>query len=118
MRIFIAIWLSEETRKALLSAQKVLLNRFPQARAVPPDNLHLTPKFLGEVSAPEMEKVSGVLGEVASLFPPFSLTVKTAGVFPERGPVRLLWVGAEGSGLPARINRQLEGNLEKYGYPA
>ncbi|MCM8769259.1 MAG: RNA 2',3'-cyclic phosphodiesterase [Candidatus Omnitrophica bacterium] len=115
MRLFVAFWLSEKTKEALVDAQKVLVKSFPEARVVNPDQLHLTLKFIGETPAEKAEDIKGFLRQQARLFPTFKLVVRGAGVFPDKRAARLLWVGAEGQGWPKKINEVLEEGLEKFG---
>ncbi len=115
MRLFIAIWLAEETKRALVSLQEQVVEKFPEGRKLPADNLHLTLKFLGERPEDSLPELASCLEEVSRKFAPFVLEAKGAGVFPEKREVRLFWVGADGKGIPGAIYRNLEDLLENQG---
>ncbi|HVF03509.1 MAG TPA: RNA 2',3'-cyclic phosphodiesterase [Frankiaceae bacterium] len=61
---------------------------------VPPERLHLTLVFLGEVAdpAPYADALAPAVAEVA----PFALRVSGGGAFPRAARARVLWAGVEG----------------------
>lgn len=89
MRLFIAIELPDDLKMALARLRADV----PGARWVPPEQLHLTLAFLGEVE----EKAAGELGERLALIqtPPFQLFFSGTGCFPDSRRPRVLWVGLE-----------------------
>jgi len=62
-----------------------------------PGNWHLTLKFLGDVNETRVAAVRRGLETVA--FAPFMAQAKGAGIFPDKGPPRVIWVGL-GQGAP------------------
>jgi RNA 2',3'-cyclic 3'-phosphodiesterase len=90
-RLFIAVDLPEPTRQALAS----LCAGLTGARWVGADQMHLTLRFLGQVSdervASLREQLTGVSGAA------FRIGVHSVGVFPplpsRRKPARVLWAG-------------------------
>jgi 2'-5' RNA ligase len=119
VRLFLAVELDEAVRQAAAETARVLaaaLDRRGVRRGiswVPPDNLHLTLQFLGEVDAPTartvVERVSPPLTT-----PPFDVALAGLGTFPPAGPPRVVWLGvAEGmEGLASaygEMGRRLEG---------
>lgn len=102
-RAFVAIDLPAALRARLaLSAASLP----PGARAVPPDQVHLTLRFFGNVEDARYVKLRERLGEIA--LPPFSLTLEGPGTFPAEGPPTVLWMGLAESlplgNLRARID--------------
>lgn len=91
MRLFIAIELPDDLKTALGRLRVDV----PGARWVPPEQLHLTLAFLGEVE----EKTAGDLNERLALIqtPPFRLCFSGTGCFPDRHRPRVLWAGLEPS---------------------
>ncbi len=69
MRLFIAIPLSEEMKKALVTCMHDLKKQGVEGNYVPAQNLHLTLAFIGEYDEPE--KVKEVLRSVP--LPPFRM---------------------------------------------
>ncbi|AOS43521.1 2',5' RNA ligase family [Lacunisphaera limnophila] len=64
-------------------------------RWTPAANLHLTMRFIGETDDAHMERYAAALARVR--VESFLLPVGGVGVFPSRGPAKVLWAGA-GSG--------------------
>jgi len=89
MRLFIAIELPN-TVKRLLGGLRVDI---PGARWVPPEQIHLTLAFLGEVDEAALERLTGELARIR--VPEFRLCFSGPGCFPDRRRPRVLWVGLE-----------------------
>jgi len=89
MRLFIAIELPHEHRMFL----NRLLPDSPGVRRVPPEQVHLTLSFLGEVD----EKNVGLLCEKLALIPAvsFHLVFSGFGCFPDRLHPRIIWAGLQ-----------------------
>jgi len=113
MRLFVAILLSDEVRATLGRVQKDLDRACQGVRWVRQDQLHVTVKFLGDVPDGDVPSVTQAIERGASEGAPFSMTLESAGCFPPRGGVRIVWAGAsDPTGTMQRsaeaINRELE----------
>lgn len=60
-------------------------------RWTPPENIHLTLRFIGEVDDAKAERFAESLTQVQ--VEPFILPVGGTGLFPTRGPAKVLWAG-------------------------
>ena len=82
-----------------------------------PDSIHLTLKFLGDISTAQVDAVERAVEVAISGIPELSLTLGRAGVFPSSGSPRVLWVGLEGDldGL-ADLQRSIEQATEAVGF--
>jgi 2'-5' RNA ligase len=79
------------------------------------ENVHLTLKFLGNVSTSKLEEVESALAQVT--FPPFSLEIKGAGAFPNLKRMNVIWVGVgEGWSQVELIYEQTEKLLHQLGF--
>ncbi len=93
VRAFLAIEPSDEVRASLAA----LLGRFRRLPAkvswVPPENLHLTLRFLGDMDRGSLERLAeglaGPLGEVEA----FRLCAGGVGAFPNARRPGVIWVG-------------------------
>jgi 2'-5' RNA ligase len=93
MRLFVAFEISEEARAAALDAVAPLRERFPRARWVPPENLHVTLKFLGEVY-PRLERwVPERVETTAAGLAPFEVRLESLGAFRSPRSARVVWIG-------------------------
>jgi 2'-5' RNA ligase len=101
-RAFIAVCLDEPARAAVAAEIERLR---PLSRAVawvPPQNLHLTLKFLGDQSDGRLAEALHGIEEVAAGRAPFSLTLHGVGAFPGMERPRILWVGVAEGALEVR----------------
>ena len=116
MRLFIAVTLPEEIKQKigiLLDDLPAALRREADIRWVRPDHFHLTLKFLGECPEEKLSEIIETMDQAVEGVAPFSLTIGGLGYFPERGPLRIIWLGLlEGrdplAGLAARMDAALE----------
>lgn len=98
-RLFLAVELTDTIRSqaASLSGRLQKAAHFTSLRAtwVPPENLHLTLFFLGDVPAAQAQRLCRTMTDAAAAVPPFKLDFRKLGVFPPDGPKppRVLWIG-------------------------
>jgi RNA 2',3'-cyclic 3'-phosphodiesterase len=96
MRLFVAVTLGEALATAATQALDTLKPLAPQARWVPPTNLHLTLSFLGDVDAERAAAVTRALGLVAPAHAPLTLSIAGGGGFGAPTHPRVLWAGVGG----------------------
>lgn len=68
-------------------------------RPVKPENMHLTVRFFGNVSARQVESIIAAVRRSARSIRPFTLTLGGVGAYPSVGNARVVWVGLEDDGL-------------------
>ena len=85
-------------------------------RFVPPDSLHLTLKFFGEVSEQSRNDIALALRDGVKGIQPFVMSIKGFGSFPPRGRTRVLWVGIEESSPLQQLQENLEQKFEDIGF--
>lgn len=103
MRTFIAIELPDDIRSALDTLTVRLRASRIRASWVRAENIHLTLRFLGEISVDHVQRLSGILASAYKDTVPFFLIVRGTGAFPNVRNPNIVWAGVE----PA------EGPLEK-----
>ena len=108
MRLFIAIQLSPEMKKALVSCMHDLKKQGVEGNYVPAQNLHMTLAFIGEYDDPG--KVKEVMGKVP--LPEFRLTLSDKGYFGH-----ILWAGVKGNQKLKTYVRDLRAALAAAGIP-
>ena len=95
MRTFIAIELSDQIREALAQIQSHLKYSGADVKWVEKNNVHLTLKFLGEISEEKAERVKLILQKIAGGTKPFEISIKDVGAFPKIDFPRVIWVGLD-----------------------
>lgn len=117
-RAFVAVLLDEQTRRAVTSQIDRLRPLSKVVAWVPPHNLHLTLRFLGDQTEEQMAEVVPALEEAASGVPTFTLSLKGLGAFPGLDHPRTLWVGVS-DGVPEvqRLQARVAEALQRRGVP-
>lgn len=109
MRLFTGIALTSECRAAVAAAVAPLRADPASVSWVAPENLHITMKFLGEISRDRLGAIGVALEGVAANFSPFLLHAEGAGLFPGTRNPRVLWVGFR---EPLELVKELQENME------
>jgi 2'-5' RNA ligase len=115
VRAFIAIDLPESIQAALGRQQAVFRAACPDARWTRPEGIHLTLKFLGEISDDQVRQVTEVLGSLTPL-ERFSIEVKEFGFFPDARRPRVFWVGLEAPPALGELARRVEDCMARLGF--
>jgi 2'-5' RNA ligase len=115
MRAFIAIDLPEPVRAALAEAQQGFRSACRDARWTRPEGIHLTLKFLGEISDAQTKQVVEALAQIGP-FITFSVEVKGFGFFPQAHRPRVFWAGVTAPMALAELAARIEGRMEKIGF--
>ena len=109
IRLFVALALAEELRSALAA----LAGGIQGARWVPPENYHLTLRFIGEVERWRAEEADEALAAIRGRS--FDLALRGVGTFEKGGRIGALWVGAERSEALAHLQSKVETALQRIG---
>lgn len=115
MRLFIALDLPKSLKELLflLCEQKKVIEG---VNIVSKENLHITLKFLGEVSELLIPDISDKLREIAKDFDPFVLKITHTGVFPNLNFPRVVWIGIENEVNIKQLASAIEESLESLGF--
>lgn len=109
-RTFVAIELPPQLRKKLADIRyKLPVGPARAVRWIPPDGIHLTLRFLGDIEPARVPAVGERLKAAASQTGKFWLEPSSPGAFPPSGPPRIFWVGLAGE--LQRLNL-LQGRIE------
>ena len=93
MRLFLGVWLSPEQRREAETLLRNLRRSYPEWKWTSPANLHITLKFLGEVSPERLELMKHSFAACAEPMERFQIRLGGLGTFPERGIPSVFWVG-------------------------
>lgn len=111
LRLFVGFSISEQWRQSLLEMQDFLRSVLvPRVAWVPPENMHVTLRFLGSVEQTLVPTICTALDSLS--FSPCVLQMGKAGTFAGRGGARTVWMGlAKGTRevqeLAALVNQTL-----------
>lgn len=119
LRLFIAIELGEEEKKALERIQSRLRHKLPSVRWVKAAAIHLTLRFLGDTDEREIPRIEEAISAAAAGNGAFSFALRGVGAFPDARRPRVIWIGVdEPTGVLMRIAAALHARLAAAGCPA
>ena len=93
MRLFIAIDLSEELRERIVHETNSIKTKGVDVAFTSPENLHITLKFLGEVSEKQFERLKEDFSSTLSGFKQFDVNIKGMGYFGSPDFMKVIWMG-------------------------
>jgi len=116
IRSFIAFDMdSESVLKKIADAQTLLAKIGADLKLVEPKNIHITLRFLGNVTPNTVERIFEEMKKVQ--FTPFNVKIYGIGAFPNLRYPRVLWAGiTEGADQLRNIFNQLEPRLRSLGF--
>lgn len=118
LRAFIAIDLPHPIQEAI----EKQTSRLRQAagdglvRWIPPQNIHLTLKFLGNIAASHMDFLKQLLHQTADSHQPFDVQIGGIGSFPNSKLPRVLWAGVHAPADLASLQKNIEAGAARLGY--
>ena len=88
-----------------------------KVKAVERENLHITLKFLGEVSEDKLPDIKNCIEKSCKDFKKFSIKLKGLGAFPSLSRPRVIWIGVDdGKDVLSEIMRRLDVCFQKLGF--
>jgi 2'-5' RNA ligase len=120
LRAFLAAELPPKLQDAIQTATEGLRHNLGAelVRWVPAHNVHLTLKFLGDVSPASLDLIRHMLVTEAEKHDPFDATIEGFGCYPNSRRPRILWVGLEAPPTLASLQHDLNASSARLGYPA
>jgi 2'-5' RNA ligase len=116
VRSFIAFDLNNEAvLKSITSVQNLLVKTGADLKPVEPENIHVTVRFLGDISPSMVDNVHDAMKKVH--FAPFEAKISGIGAFPNVNYPRVIWAGmTQGADQVQSIFSQLEPHLNELGF--
>ncbi len=116
-RTFICLDLPEALRLQVGALQRKLVGLGDEIRWVNPRNLHLTLRFLGEISRSQVETVCLAVRCAASRVEAFPIHLSGTGCFPSPRRPRAFWIGVSDASNLIRLFETIEAELVSAGFP-
>jgi 2'-5' RNA ligase len=116
MRSFIAFDIENaQILERITQMQKILAETGADLKLVEPKNIHITLRFLGNITQNMVGKIYEEMKKVR--FTPFDVKIQGVGAFPDMRYPRVLWAGiTQGADQLRSIFNQLEPNLRRLGF--
>ena len=118
LRVFIAVEIPLPIRQAIHHQTKSLRAALGRdlVRWVPFENMHLTLKFLGDVSPANVDLLSNMLTAETMNCTPFSMDIGGLGSFPTPRRARIIWIGIQAPAALESLQRGIESAATRLGY--
>jgi 2'-5' RNA ligase len=113
MRIFIALDIPAEVRARLTEYMERARSLAPEARWARVEGLHVTLKFVGNVSDERVEQIKTALASIKTA--PFDVRFEGIGFFPNPKAARVFWAGVDGGNELPGLASTIDAALEKLG---
>jgi len=118
VRLFVAVNLPEEERRAAYQATAPLRHGDLPVRWVQADALHVTLKFLGEVAPERADEIAAALDAAVGAARPFDVALGGVGAFPSLDRPRVVWLGVERHPALELLANDVETALQPFGFEA
>ena len=118
MRVFLAVELSSPARDRIAALQYEWKPRIQSARWVRPENLHLTLRFLGEVTPSVVSALAETLPQSVRGCRPLRFSLRGGGCFPNVKRPRVVWLGVDP--VPDELHRvhgAVDEAVRRHGFP-
>lgn len=118
IRTFIAIDVSDRVRRVAGSTISQLESATQSIRWVPPHNVHITMKFLGDVDETDIYQVCRRTANAVRDCPATEVTCRGIGAFPTLERPRTVWLGIDDpDDRLVDLHRRVEQGLSSLGFP-
>lgn len=118
LRVFIAIEIPPDVRNAIEQQTAQLRNKLDEnlVRWIPVNNIHLTLKFLGDVSPITVDTLSQMLTMEADQHSRFEMRYGGLGTFPNSRRPRVIWVGVQAPAELEALQHGIESATTRMGF--
>lgn len=113
-RGFIAIDIP--TFSKLLEFENKIRNTGADIKLVEPKNIHITLKFLGDMSEGQIDKIQDVIKESVKGIEPFEIKFSDTGVFPNQDYMKVIWIGIQNTDPIIKIANSINEKITMMGF--
>jgi 2'-5' RNA ligase len=114
IRTFIGVPVTVPSRLATVWQELATLGR--GVKPVDSDSTHITLKFLGDTSPPQVDRIAAIIAEHANTVTARDTVVRGLNAFPNRQRPAIMWAALEGTADLVTLAGSLETALESEGF--
>ena len=116
IRSFLAIDLAEDLKPEIADVQKEFKKTGANIKYVPPQNMHFTLKFFGNIDEDMVDEISEAVEKVIRNYSSFDLSIGGCGSFPNQNTIKVLWIGIDRNSRIADLQKDLDREFKKLGF--
>ncbi|MGD9128844.1 MAG: RNA 2',3'-cyclic phosphodiesterase [Planctomycetia bacterium] len=117
VRTFIAVEIDTAVRSKASEVIQRLGRTSSEIKWVEPESMHLTLKFLGDVSLTETSRICDAVAEAVKEIKPFDMEMAGVGAFPNIHRPRTIWLGAdEGTDEIVALQEAIDHGMKNLGF--
>jgi RNA 2',3'-cyclic 3'-phosphodiesterase len=116
VRGFIAISISNEIKEALNRAEAKLKTSQAHVNWVPPENIHLSMAFLGDITRDMVLQTIDELDKIAEITAPFTMVLKGVGTFGRPESPKVVWAGVKKNEALNKLQNRIRDAMETLGH--
>jgi 2'-5' RNA ligase len=95
MRIFIAYSIDEQTKKTISEIQEQLRPIYQNGRFKQPQNMHMTLKFVGEVTVDQFDRLVFEINQIMKEYSSLTVDLDQLGFFGNTTKKHTVWIGCQ-----------------------
>ena len=107
MRVFVAYVIDDHIKAQISEIQQLLKPIYTNGRFKPIKNMHMTLKFIGEISNEQFNKLSNEIETVIVHYKPLTVELNQLGVFGNATRNHTLWMGCQSDPLMIKLSEEL-----------
>lgn len=117
IRAFIAVEINPQAKQKISELISCLKKSSADVKWITEDQMHLTLKFLGNIAADDIKKISDTLSVISNTLKPFTIGFSGIGAFPSIDHPRVIWIGINKEASSLKIlAEKIETAMEKLGF--
>jgi 2'-5' RNA ligase len=117
VRLFAAVNLPPDLRQAIHAAAAPLRDANLPVKWVEPEGVHLTLKFLGDVTPDRLPDLAAAVDRACAGVRAFSVLLEGFGAFPAADRARVVWLGCEAAPPLELLQHAVEREYAALGFP-
>jgi 2'-5' RNA ligase len=117
VRLFVAVNLPDSEKQRLAEVLGELRQAGLPFRWVEPESLHITLKFLGQVTEPQRGLLTAALAGAAAGIPCFDVEIGGFGAFPTMSKPNIVWVAAAAAPMLMELEQRVDARTQPLGFP-
>ncbi len=115
MRIFIGIRVGYEAGRVIHRVGREIMRKYPFVKITPKENLHITLRFLGEMSNGDVIKLKDAFDPFD--IKPFEVKLTKVGGFPTEWGARVVWIGVSNERILSLLSEKVDSIVDNLGFP-